>query len=478
MTTRAAASGAAGSQGRLPLGLTLAFAATALPLQALAIAVAVHLPAYFAASIGVELAIVGAAFGLARMIDVPIEPMLGLAMDRTRTRWGRYRFWTMVGAPFLVAGLLLLLQADHMVGTTGLVAFLLVMYLGSSTLLLSHSAWASTLAKSYDDRARLFGVMTAVGVAGAVSVLLFPIVMEQLDYSDTEAVRAMIWYLIGLTPVAVLIVIWRTPETVMRDAPGARFRLRDYAELVFDRNMSRVIVADLALGMGPGWMAALYLFYSRDFMGFTSGQANILLLVYIVAGIVGAPSLAWLATRIGKHRAVMVAAVIYSLLLFSLPFLPKGSLLAAAPTMFFTGFMAASFNVLTRAMTADVADEMRLRQGKERGGLLYALTTLTNKIAAGAGIALTFWVLGQTGYDPTRADNSPEAVRSLMLVFLAGPIVFVSLGAFSLLGYGLTPARAAETRRQLDARDAALMSAGALEGLTGEEMTAPGGVRP
>jgi GPH family glycoside/pentoside/hexuronide:cation symporter len=462
------------SPRRLPLGLTLAFAATSLPLHGLAIAISVHMPAYFAGMIGVELAVVGAAFGLARMIDVPIEPALGLAMDRTRTPWGRYRFWTLVGAPFLMAGLFLLLQVDRSVGTAGLVAFLLVMYLGSSTLLLAHSAWASTLATSYDDRARLFGVMTAVGVAGAVSVLLFPILGEQLGFTEAEAIRGMLWYLIALAPLAVLLVIWRTPETVMRDVPGARFRLRDYAELVTDRNMFRVIVADLALGMGPGWMAALYLFYSRDFMGFSSAQANILLLIYIVAGIVGAPSVAWLATRIGKHRAVIVAAAVYSLMLLTLPFLPKGNLLASAPTLFFTGFLAASFNVLTRAMTADVADEMRLKQGKERGGLLYALTTLTNKIAAGIGIALTFWVLGQTGYDPKLADgNTPEAIQSLMLVFLAGPIVFVSLGALTLLGYGLTPARAAETRRKLELREAALLAGSGVDSLTGEEHAPP-----
>ncbi|WP_337185586.1 MFS transporter [Phenylobacterium sp.] len=463
-----------GRDARLPLALALAFAATSLPLQALGLAVSVHLPAYFASTIGLELAVVGAAFGLVRMIDVPIEPALGLAMDRTTTRWGRYRFWTLLGAPFVMIGLFMLLQADESVGIGGLMTWLLVMYLGTSILLLSHAAWASTLAKSYDDRARLFGVMTAVGVVGAVGVLLIPIVMEQMGYTDAEGVRAMIWSLIVLAPVAVAIVVWRTPETVMPDAPGARFRLRDYVELVFDRNMFRIIVADLALGMGPGWMAALYLFYSRDYMGFTSGQANILLLLYILAGIVGAPSLAWLATRISKHRAVIVAAVAYSLFVLTLPFLPKGNLLAAAPTLFFTGFMAASFNVLTRAMTADVADEMRLRQGKERGGLLYALTTLTNKIAAGVGIWLTFLVLDQTGYDPKLASgNSPESVQALMLVFLAGPIVFVSLGAFSLLGYGLTPARAAETRRQLEAREAALLAGAGVESLTGEEHPPP-----
>lgn len=444
----------AGRTGRLPLGLALAFAATALPLHGLAVAISVHLPAYFAANIGVELTVVGSAFFLARMIDVPVEPALGLAMDRSSTRWGRYRFWSVLGAPLLMAGLFLLLQVDATVGIVGLVACLLVMYLGSSTLLLSHSAWASTLATGYDDRSRLFGVMTAVGVAGAISVLLFPIAMERQGFSDAEGVRAMIWYLIALTPLAVLLVVWRTPETVMRDAVHARSRLRDYLELVTDRNMWRVIVADLALGMGPGWMAALYLFYSRDYMGFTSGQANILLLIYIVAGVVGAPSLAWLATRIGKHRAIIAAAVTYSLLLVTLPFLPKGVVLAAAPTMFFTGFMATSFNVLTRAMTADVADEMRLRHGKERGGLLFSLTTLTNKVAAGVGIFITLGVLELTGYDPKLETNTPEAVQWLMVVFLAGPLAFVSLGALTLLGYGLTPERAAEVRRQLEARDA------------------------
>lgn len=460
---------------RLPLGTALAFSATSLPLQALAIAVAVHLPAYFAASIGVELAVVGAAFGLVRLIDVPIEPALGLAMDRTRTRWGRYRFWTLLGAPFLMLGLYMLLMADQDVGVSGLMTWLLVMYLGSSILLLSHQAWASTLAKSYDDRARLFGVMMAVGVSGAVSVLLIPIAMEQLGYSEGEGIRAMIWSLIILAPVAVALVVWRTPETVTRDAADARFRLRDYAELILDRNMFRILLADLALSLGPGWMAALYLFYSRDYMGFTSGQANILLLVYILSGIAGAPSLAWVATRLSKHRTVMLAAVAYSLLLISLAFLPKGQLLTALPTLFFTGFMASGFNVLTRAMTADVADDMRLRQGKERSGLLYALTTLTSKIASGVGIWLTFQVLSATGYDPQAgARNTPEAIEALLLVFLVGPVVFVSLGAACLVGYRLTAEKAAEVRRQLELRDAAVLdSAAGLESLTGQENAPP-----
>lgn len=413
-----------------------------------------HLPAYFAASIGVELTVVAAAFAAVRLIDVPIEPALGIAMDRTRTRFGRYRLWMVLGAPLLMVGLYMLLTAGKGVGTAYLITWLLVMYLGASILMLAHQAWAATLARTYDDRSRLFGVMIAVGVVGAVFVLLIPIVMERMGYAEAQGVRAMVWYLIALTPLAVAVVVWRTPETLTPPHPGRRFRLKDYADLVFDRNMGRILLADLALSLGPGWMAALYIFYSRDRMGFTSGEANILLAVYILSGVVGAPVLAWVATKISKHRTVMLSATAYSLLLVTLAFLPKGNVLASIPTLFFTGFMATGFNVLTRAMTADVADEMRLRQGVERSGLLYAMTTLTTKIAAGVSIYLTFNVLDRVGYDPKLGQaNTPEAIDALLLAFLVGPIVFVALGAACLIGYHLTAEQAAEVRRQLERRD-------------------------
>ncbi len=466
----------AGRAARLSLGLALTFAATALPLQALQIAVAVHLPAYFAASIGVELTVVAAAFATVRLIDVPIEPALGIAMDRTRTRFGRYRVWMALGAPLLMVGLYMLLTAQGGVGVSYLITWLLVMYLGASILMLAHQAWAATLAQSYDDRSRLFGVMMAVGVVGAVVVLLIPIVMEQMGYAEAQGVRAMVWYIIALAPIAVALVVWRTPETISPEPHGQRFRLRDYIELVTDRNMSRILLADLALSLGPGWMAALYIFYSRDKMGFTSGEANILLAVYILSGVAGAPALAWVATKISKHRTVMLSATAYSLLLVSLAFLPKGNVLASIPTLFFTGFMATGFNVLTRAMTADVADEMRLRQGVERSGLLYAMTTLTSKIAAGGSIFLTFNVLSAVGYDPKLGQaNTPEAIDALLLSFLVGPIVFVLLGAVCLIGYRLTAERAGEVRRLLQIRDHEILydPASALEGLTGEEPASP-----
>lgn len=466
------------SDPSLSLPTILAFSATSMPIAAMVVAITVHLPAYFAASIGVPLVAVAAAFATCRTIDIPIEPALGLMMDRTRTRFGRYRVWTVLGAPLLMGGLFMLLNAGQGVGTLYLITWLMVMYLGLSILTLSHAAWAATLAKTYELRARVFGIMGGVGVLGILGVLFIPIFMGGRGGSDAEGVRAMIWYIILLTPLACAVVVWRTPETVAPEIPGQRFRLRDYLELVTHPSMARILLADLCLTLGPGWMAATFLFFMRDNMGFNTGQANILLAVYILAGLVGAPATGAFAARIGKHRAAMLSSGIYSLALLSFLVLPKGNLWAVVPTQFVTGFVAAGFTALIRAMVADVADDVRLRQGKERGGVLYALITSTSKIALAAAIIITFPVLQQIGYDPKLgAGNSPEALQGLTIAFLAGPIAFLALGAASFIGYRLTADKAAENRRLLDERDAIYAQADAAGPLGADGAAAPATIR-
>jgi Na+/melibiose symporter-like transporter len=455
---------------------TFAFASTHIPIAALTLAVAVHLPRYFASHLGLSLALVGTAFGLVRLIDIPLDPLLGLSMDRTRSRFGRYRLWTLLGVPILMGALYLLIHAPEGVGRGYLIGWLLVMYIGFSILLLSNLAWAATLATNAQARSRIFGMFTALGVIGAVAVLVIPVVMGNLGYTDGEGVQAMVWFIILATPVCALLVVWRTPEHPTRDHAHASFALRDYLSLLTRGNVLRILFADLFVTLGPGWMAAVYLYFFKDSRGFDLTQANLLLMVYIAAGFVGAPFTAWMANRIGKHRALMINSTIYSLTLISLMLLPKGNFIAAVPTMFVTGCMAAGLVVMVRAITADIGDEIRLETGREWMGLMYALTNATTKIAGGASILLTFNVLASVGYQAREgAVNTPEAIHSLEAAFLIGPIIFLMLGGACFIGYKLTAARHGEIRRELEARDALQDdAAGALEGLTGE----PGVVAP
>jgi Na+/melibiose symporter-like transporter len=437
----------------LPLPTLVAFASTNLAIFALQLALSVHLPRYFAGHMGLSLAAVGGAFALVRAIDVPIDPALGLLMDRTRTRIGRYRPWALGGPPVLMLALYLLMHPPHAVSQAYLVAVLLLMFLGYSAMFLSQLAWAANIAPSYEERSRIFAVIAGWGVVGAMAVLIVPVAAQKLGHTDAQGVQAMIWFVIVAAPLTTAVMVARTPERVAPTHEG-RFRLADYGRLLARRNMLRLLASDLCIQLGPNWMAALYLFYFTTRRGFTTGQANLLLLTYVAAGFVGAPATAWLADRLEKHRTLLVWTVVYSLSLLTAPFIPVGAMPLAAAAMLLAGAAFSGFLISLRSLAADIADEVRLETGREWTGLIFALMNATTKLASAAGIFLTFRALAAIGFDARDgAANTPQALRGLEIVFLSGPVGFVTAGGLCFVGYKLGRARHADIRRQLEALD-------------------------
>lgn len=441
----------------LPLWRILTFSLANLPVAAISIAVFVYLPPYFAGHLGVAMGLVGASWGLVRMIDIPVDVLLAVMMDRTRTPVGRYRVWMLVSAPILMLALYSLFMAPHGFGAPYLIGWLLVMYLGYSILYLSTSAWGATLATLYHERSRLFGGITAVGVAGALSVLIIPILGQSFGRSNAQSVQAMGWFIIAIVPLSAGVASLVTRERVTADHKAETFPLKDYWQVLTKPELVRLFLAQMALTLGPGWMSAIYLFFFTDAWRFTVQQASILLAVYILAGLPGAVAAPVLARRIGKHRALMVTTTGFSVGLVSIFILPKGNVLAALPIMMWEGAMAAGFGLLVNAMLADVGDEVRLIQGRERISLLYAVNALATKIAAAFSILLTFPLLERLGFNPAEgAVNTPDAIRNLTIAFMAGPVVFVMLGGACVLGWRLDARRQGEIRGALDARDAEL----------------------
>jgi Na+/melibiose symporter-like transporter len=445
---------------------TLTFACCYLPFSALNLSVAVQVPHYFASHIGLGLA-VGGVFGLIRLIDIPLDPFLGLVMDRTRTPLGRYRPWMMLGAPVLMLAIYMMYEAPVGASRGYLLLWLLIMYLGMSLLLLAANAWAATLAVSYTHRSRIFGAMQGLGTLGAVACLVIPIITSKLQHkTDAEGIQAVGWFLVIMAPLTIALVTLRTPEP-LKEVQASRVRLSDYAGLLARPNVLRLLAADFFIIMGPAWMSALYLFFFTDSRGFSTSQANFLLVIYIAAGLIGAPATAWLANRVSKHRALAATAVGYSLMLIVIFLSPKSSVPIAAPAMFVAGALAAGSVVMIRALTADIGDEIRLEKDQQQIGLLYAMTSGTTKAAGALAVTLTFWVLSLVGYNPAEhAVNGAVQIRGLELAYIIGPVVFVMLGGACFLGYKLSAERHADIRRQLDARDAAYADAPAVQGLT------------
>ncbi|HEX4196188.1 MAG TPA: MFS transporter [Caulobacteraceae bacterium] len=457
--------------GRLPLPTILTFAAVTLPMSALGVSLAIFLPRYFASHLGVSLVVVGGAFGFVRLIDTPVDPVLGLLMDRTRSAIGRYRVWLLIGAPILMLAVYQLFMAPMGISRLYLVVWLLCLYLGTSIIGLAHTAWASTLATAYHERSRLFAVLTVVGIAASVLVLGIPSIAGHFKLGDPDGVRAMGWLVLCLAPLGVGLVAWRIPEHVAADVHTTEpFAFRDYWGLIRKPAMLRLVAAQACLTLSPGWMSALYLYFFKDVLGFSIGVASGLLGVYILAGVAGAPATTWLSSKIGKHRALMIATSAYSIGLCTVIVIPKtGNLLTAIPVMLWCGGMASGFNLLIQSMTADVGDEVRLEQGKQRMSLIYSLTSLAAKIAGAGAIFLSYWVLARVGYDPKiTAHNTAHAIFGLELAYVVGPIVFAMLGGACFIGWKLDAARHGEIRQALDARDLQFAEAAIVESLTGQ----------
>ena len=459
------------SHTRLKLPALAAFSMPGLCIGALAIAMSVYLPRYYAGHFGLGLGAVGLAFGAVRLADTFLDPFIGVVMDRTRTAFGRYRVWLLLGAPVLMIPVYMLFIPPGGVSLPYLIGWLLIYYIGTSLILLSHASWASVIAAKYHERSRVFGAIQVVSIIGATAVLILPVVMARHDGSSGSGdIAAMGWFIFVATPVGILLALFSTKEKIVPDIKGERFGLRDYWEMVSRPDMRRIIVADFCLALGPGWMSALYLFCFHDARGFTIANASKLLLIYVVAGVAGAGLLSALAQRLGKHRTMILASTGYSIGLIVVGVLPKANFPLAAVVMFIMGFLAAAFPLLDRAMVADVGDAVRLEQGKHRIGLLYSMITTTQKVAGSLSITLSFLVLGWIGYQAKEgAINTPGAIFGMEMVYLIAPVVFVMLGGACFIGYKLDSKRHADIRAQLEERDSRVPEAAILEGLSGDQ---------
>jgi Na+/melibiose symporter-like transporter len=115
---------------------------------------------------------------------------------------------------------------------------------------------------------------------------------------------------------------------------------------------------------------------------------------------------------------------------------------------------------MTSAMMADVGDQVRLEQGKERMGLLFSLISLSGKVASAGAVIIAYPLLAAIGFVPTLgAHNTATAIDGLQISFLAGPIFFVALGGACCVGWKLDAGRHAQIRQALEARDALLAEA-------------------
>jgi Na+/melibiose symporter-like transporter len=436
--------------GRLSVRDLALFALPCLGLAGIGLPLQVYLPPYYSADLGLNLSEVGVAFMVVRLLDIGIDPALGILMDRTRLPFGRFKTWLSAGVPLLMLASVVLFFAKPGVTATQLAIGLALAYGGWSVCVVAQTSWGALLSPNYNERSRVYGWWQMFNLLGLLLVLILPIVTEYVVPGNVAGIRAMGLWLLILTPVstALAVLFLQEPPPV----EGARLaRIADVLELLRLSAVRRLLACDFLISLAFGMTGALFVFFFTKAKGFDFSFTKYGLLAYFLGGVLGGPLWTIVSNRVNKHAALIWSCLGATVGLVLLYLTPNGNEPLAFLAIVAGGLPYPAPNQISRAMLADAADEDRLKSGADRTGLLYALVAATAKIGPALAIGVTFVGLDQlVGFDPNSDTNTPLAIHGLEAFFILLPAVLFALATLTLIGYPLTRRRHEEIRKALE----------------------------
>ncbi|WP_366657642.1 MFS transporter [Fodinicurvata sp. EGI_FJ10296] len=437
---------------RLSGRVLAAYGAPALPLAALGLPVFIHLPTFYATTMGLGLTAVGAILLFARLWDVITDPLIGFLSDRTTGRFGRRRPWIVAGTPLVLTATWFLFVPPDGAGGWHLLVWSLVLYLGWTMMILPLSAWGAELSPDYHERSRISAWREGFLVVGTMLALALPVAFGYVDAQDAGGALTVIAVMIVvLLPASVILLLAVTPDSRFRSTAGAAGFLPGLKVLRRNAGFRRLIAAYLINGIANGLPATLFLLFVTHRLEIP-GQAGSLLAMYFFCGILAVPMWLKLSYRYGKHT-VWCAAMVWACIWFAMvPFLGPGDFWAFLAICILTGIPLGADLVLPASMQADVIDADTIETGERRAGLFFALWGMATKLALALAVGMAFPILNLAGFSEDGGNGAP-ALITLVVLYSLLPVIF-KVGAIVLMaGFPITAERQYEMRRRLEERD-------------------------
>lgn len=450
---------------RLSAFRLIAFSIAGLAIGGVQTAVVLYLPAFYAQRFGMPLAVIGTIFMICRLLNAFSDPVIGVLSDRTRTRFGQRKPWVLGGGVLL----LLTVFATYMPPVSGNALYLGIalffLYLGNSAFSTPLYAWAGSLSPYYHERTRNQTYLQTVVSLGLVTMVAFPIALG-LKSTDGATIASMGWanvtaLVIGL-PILALFFKERPAPTLRHQLSfGAAFRL-----LATDRVVLRVIGSDFFVSLGQGFRGALLVLFVMSYMhlpsvtimGLPLSPIFVIPLLQYGFGVLASPIWGWIGRRLGKNRTLIAAEVTQIVINLCLLLLQPGQYWALVVLTVAQGLSQGSGNLMLRAIVSDVADQERLKTGKDHSGLLFSIFNVTINAAMALSVGIALPLIGAFGFHPGQ-DNTPAALSSLQWIIAVGPAIGHGLSALLMLRFPLTEAKHAEIVKALAAQAATTAAA-------------------
>jgi len=463
------------------VGRLIAFASLGVPLAAVFLPLGVYLPPFYAQTMGLGLGTVGLVFMLSRFWNALCDPLIGILSDHTHSRFGRRKPWIAAGALVFIFAVASVYWPPRHLSAVHLGIALFALYLGWTMIGTPFAAWASELSTGYHERSRVQTFLQTGTALGLMLTLLLPALLDQLSARDAfEKIAAMGGFAI-LTFVPSVLLVLLTFHEKSYVAPAHRasifIALRQFAT---NPLVLRVMASDFFVATGQGIRGALFVFYVSAYMGLPK-WASLLFLLQFVFGVFAAPIWLRVGYRLGKHRTVVAGEITQIAINLSLLFVGPGNFETLLALTVAQGLAQGSGNLMLRAIVSDIADDHRLKTGKEQSGLLFSIFNVTNNAAAAAAVGLAYPLIAWFGFVPGHA-NSHVALSALAILFAVGPATGHFISAAFIWRFPLDEQRHAELRTALDEQERAQRFARVMSSDGGRNQTAgrtgPGSVFP
>jgi Na+/melibiose symporter-like transporter len=433
----------------------------ALPFLAHALAMTpliTFIPAFYSGEHGLPLALVGAIIFAARLFDIVVEPTVGILSDRTRTPWGRRKPWIVAGLPVLMLGCWMTFAPPVRVDALYASVWIGVTFIAFNILDTPYKAWGAELSKTYMGRARVAGWREGFGIASSMLALVLIFAMQRAGQGQMS--EMLFWLAAGFVtamPLLFAITLWLVPEPVIEDLhirpPGFVESLR----VVGQNRPFMILIAGLGVFMTGAIIGASLHMIVMDAVFDARYLFPVILGLENVAGLASVPIWLWLwvARRIGKHRAVALAAGWMALWSAPIPLLQPDQAELYGACIVIRGLAGGALAVMIGAMIADVVDIDTLKTGQTRNGLYFAMVGMIGKIGIALGALLGTSLPALFGFQTADSPNTQTALFALLATYAWVPMLLMGLAAPVFWFYPLTEARQKALRAEIDARAAA-----------------------
>jgi Na+/melibiose symporter-like transporter len=384
-----------------------------------------------------------------RLSNAFSDPVIGVLSDRTRTRLGRRKPWVIGGGVLLAIAILTAYLPPSAMSRTYIAVAIFTLLLGNSAFSTPLYAWAGSLSPQYHQRTRNQTYLQTVVSLGLVSMVAIPLILVQYGVNDPAVQMAgMGWSNIAALAVGLPILLLRFRE---RPAPVIRRQLAfgpALALLATDRTVLRVIGSDFFVSLGQGFRGALIVAFVSAYMQLPKSAFLYIPLIQYGLGVLASPLWARVGYRLGKHRTLIVAEITQIIINLGLLTLSPGQLWPLIALTVAQGLSQGSGNLMLRAVISDVADQERLRTGKDHAGLLFSIFNVTINAAMALALGIALPLVHLFGFTPGAA-NTPGALSALQWIIAVGPAIGHGLSALLMLRFPLDEKKHAEIVRQL-----------------------------